>query len=134
MALWKLDLQAGTPPEPIAGNHMGGRHPISSDGALVAIANPTGGIDVVGGKPIPGPVGEEPLSFSGDDSALFVMHLTAGTIEVDRITLATTAREPWARITPEQRPTYYTVVLDAGGDVITYSTNSDASDLYVIER
>jgi len=135
MRLWKIDLDAPAP-EPIETKNKGARHPITSDGKLVAIGNAAGGIELVGSerRVIEGPLEEEPLSFTADDSALFVMHLENGTIEVERITLATGVREPWTRITPEQRPFYYAVVLDADGDVISYSTNSDASDLYVIER
>jgi len=134
MRLWKIDLEAPAP-EPIETKNKATRHPITSDGKLVAVGNATGGIELVGNerRVIEGPLNEEPLSFTADDSALFVMHLQNGTIEVDRITLATGAREPWTRITPEQRPFYYAVVLDADGDVVSYSTNSDASDLYVIE-
>jgi hypothetical protein len=81
---------------------------------------------------IAGPPGEEPVSFSGDGTSLFVSHVTGDTIEIDRITLATRTRESWLRISPEQRPVFYSVALDASGQQITYSSNSDASDLFVL--
>ena len=82
---------------------------------------------------IPGKPSEEPLSFTADGTKLFTMHLADHTIQVDRIDLASGQRELWTKITPEQRPVYYSVVLDADGSQITYSTNSDSSDLYVLE-
>jgi len=137
MKLWRIDLEQPTPlPLPI--ERVGGSHAISPDGQLVAVAAPAGGISLVpavGGTPrlIAGPAGEQPLSFTGDGTALFVRRLVGDTIEVTRIELATGARSEWTRIKPEQQPVYYSVVLDASGEHITYSTNSDASDLYVLE-
>ena len=92
-------------------------------------------VPALGGTPrvLSGPTGEVPLSFTGDGAALFVRRLVGDTIELTRIELATGARTEWARIKPEQQPIYYSVVLDASGERITYSTNSDASDLYVLE-
>jgi hypothetical protein len=139
MQLWRIDLaNPGSPAELIAAPHRGGSHPLSPDGERIAISRPAGGIEIVpvkGGNSVvlEGLVDEQPLSFTGDGSALFVMHTTLDTIDVQRIDLATGARVGWARIVPEQRPVYYSVVLNATGDVITYSTNSDSSDLYVIE-
>ncbi len=138
LRLWRIDLETKGTPEPIESSYTTGRHPISPDGQLVAIPHAAGGIELVpfprgDVRTIAGPVAEEPLSFSGDGASLFVMHLTGGTIEVDRITLATGKRESWTRITPEQRPVYHSVVLDADGGSVTYSTNSDASDLYVLQ-
>ncbi|MBA3396872.1 MAG: protein kinase [Deltaproteobacteria bacterium] len=137
MRLWLIDLDKPDP-QPITADHRGGPHPITPDGRLVAIARAAGGIELipVAGEPpssIEGPLGEKPLSFTADGTALFVTHLTGQTIEVDRITLANGERTPWTRITPEQMPFYYSVMLDADGDVVTYSTNADASDLYVLE-
>jgi serine/threonine protein kinase len=137
MKLWRIDLDAPTPAAiPVA--YDGGGYAISPDGATVAIAAPTGGVQLApvaggDGRTLAGPVGEQPLSFTGDGTALFVMHLVGETIEVDKRDVATGARTPWARIVPEQAPSFYTVALDANGDNVTYSTNSDASDLYVLE-
>jgi len=135
MKLWRIDLEQ---PTPLALPIERGPHAISPDGELVAVAGASGGISLVparGGSPrlIEGPAGEVPLSFTGDGTALFVRRLVGGAIEVSRIELATGARSEWARIKPEQQPIYYSVVLDASGERITYSTNSDASDLYVLE-
>jgi hypothetical protein len=135
MHLWRIDLEHPVP-EPVAPAYVDGQHPISSDGATIAIARTAGGLELVGPagvRELPGPPGETPLSFTGNDAALFAMHLVKSTIEIERIDLATGVRAPWASITPEQKPFYYKVVLDADGNIITYSTNSDASDLYVIE-
>jgi eukaryotic-like serine/threonine-protein kinase len=138
MKLWRMDLSA-TPaaPTPIEVAHDGGRHPISPDGSQIAIAREAGGVQIVavsGGTPesIEGSVGEEPLSFSSDGASLFVSHVAGDTIEVDRISLSTRTRESWLRIVPEQRPVYYSLALDGTGQQITYSSNSDASDLFVL--
>lgn len=137
MKLWRIDLEDPIP-APIEVAHDGRHHPISPDGATVAVTRAEGGIELVtvasgARRGLAGPAGEQPLSFTGDGTAVFVMHLTGDTIEVDRIDLATAERSPWTRISPEQKPVYYSVVLDATGETVTYSTNSDASDLYVLE-
>ena len=136
MKLWRIDLEAPTP-KPVPVEH-GGLHAISPDGSVVAIAAPHGGISLVpvdssAAKRLDGPEGEQPLSFTGDGTALFTRRLVADTIEITRIELATGARTAWARIKPEQQPIYFSVVLDASGETITYSTSSVASDLYVLE-
>jgi len=136
MRLWRIDLQGGEP-QPIDAEHAGGPHPIAPDGSQLAITRAAGGVELIGlaGQParfVAGPIDERPLSYTADGKALFVMHLADTTIEVDRIDLATGERTAWTRITPEQTPFYYSVVLDDDGDVVTYSTNSDASDLYVL--
>lgn len=59
-------------------------------------------------------------------------HQKDDAIEVERIEVATGVRTGWARIVPEQHPYYYSVALSADGELLTYSTNSDASDLYVL--
>ncbi len=139
MQLWRIDLATpGSPAELIAVPSRSGSHPLSPDGERVAIARPEGGVEVIpvkGGNSVvfQGLVDEQPLSFTADGAALFVMRATSDMIDVQRIDLATGARTAWARIIPEQRPVYYSVVLDATGANITYSTNSDSSDLYVIE-
>ena len=138
MQLWRIDLEHPVP-EPIPVTQSAGRHPISPDGQLIAVARDAGGIELVSMPPgtparvLDGVVGEQPLSFTADGTALFVMHEAGKTIEVDRIELATGARTGWTRIAPEQKPVYYTVALSADGEHVTYSTNSDASDLYVLE-
>ena len=135
MRLWRIDREHPVP-EPVGPDAVDGRrHPISPDGSAIAIKRAAGGIDLIGPSPrsFAGPVGEQALSFTGDGAALFAMHLDGGTIAVDRLDLATGERTPWTRITPEQQPVYYAVVLSADGSVVTYSTNSDASDLYVLE-
>ena len=136
--LWRLDLAGGAivPIDAPAGTKQ---HPITSSGGLVAVAQPSGGIALVAfdGRPahvVAGAADEVPLSFSGDDTALFTSHIDSGIIAIDRIELATDARTPWARLMPEQKPTFYQVALDPSGAQITYSTSSDTSDLYVLER
>ncbi len=136
--LWRIDLTSGEVAS-IEARAGVDQHPITSDGSTVALAQPTGGVALVSlaGKPlhaIAGPIDERALGFSADDATLFVSHLEAGTIAIDRLDLATDARTPWTRLTPEQTPAYYRVALDATGEVVTYSTSSDASDLYVLER
>lgn len=135
--LWRVDLATHTMTA-IAPARGAGYHAISPDGQTVAIAGVASGIELYTAattppKLISGPPGEEPLSFTADGAALFVMRVVKGTIEVDRIDIATEQRTAWTRITPEQTPVYYSVVLDATGETVTYSTNSDASDLYVLE-
>ena len=139
MRLWRVKSSSPqSPPQPISAVSDGG-HPISPDGSLVAIARDAGGVDVVpvaGGAAttFEGAVGEDPIGFSGDGTALFVTRAVEDTIHVDRIELASHARTSWLQITPEQRPVFYTIALDATGEHVTYSTNSDASDLYILER
>ncbi len=137
MRLWRIDLRDGAI-QPIESTHLGGRHPISPDGQTIATARAAGGIElqpVAGGVPkvLESAIGEEPLSFHRDGASLFTLRLIEDSIAVDRIEIATGTRETWVRITPEQHPQFYNVALSADGEVVTYSTNSDASDLYVIE-
>jgi hypothetical protein len=138
--LWRVDLDnPRQPPQLVPANAQSGRHPISPDGSLVAVPRDAGGIDVVSmtGAPaitIEGIAGDSPVSFTGDGTAIFVSHVVdTTTIQIDRIELATKARSPWLSISPEQPPVYYTLALDAAGEHVTYSTNSDASDLYVLQ-
>jgi dipeptidyl aminopeptidase/acylaminoacyl peptidase len=139
MKLWRFDLaQPTAPPLAIDFVHEGGRHPISPDGSTIAVARAEGGVELVsiGGapaRPFEGASGEQPIGFTGDGTGLFVLHERDDTLEVDRIELASGARTSWVKILPEQRPIYYSVSLDPTGDLVTYSTNSDSSDLYVIE-
>jgi len=138
MQLWRLDLEAPTtPPMPIGLAHEGGAHPISPDGERIAIERPGGGVIVApigNGDPqnFEGQPDERPLSFTGDGKSLFVMRRAHETIEIDRIEIATGTRTGWLRLLPEQPPFYFAVALDANGENVTYSTNSDASDLYVL--
>ncbi len=137
MQLWRIGLRDGTV-QPIESSHVGGRHPLSPDGEIIALARPTGGIElqpIKGGAPrvIESVIGEEPLSFHRDGGSLFTLRLADASIVVDRVDLATGVRESWVKVTPEQPPQYFSVVLSADGEIVTYSTNSDASDLYVIE-
>ncbi len=134
--LWRIDLEKAT--QVAVGPARGSSSAISPDGQTVAVTAPAGGIELVslaGGaaRAISGPAAEVPLSFTADGAAVFVMHLANDTIEVDLIDVATGTRTGWTRIAPEQRPVYYAVALDATGETVTYSTNSDASDLYVLE-
>ena len=129
MKLWRLDPSDPVrPPQPLAVAHPGGPHPVSPDGARLALVRARGGVDVIAldgtmTTAIDGVVGEVPLSFSGDGRYLFVSHQVNDAIEVDRIDPTTGAREAWAKITPEQRPVYYSVVLSADGETLTYSAN-----------
>ena len=139
MELWRVDLNEPTaPPRKIDVVHGGGSHPISPDGERVAVSQPAGGVEIIsitaGGArmAVEGVPDEQPLSFNADGSLLFVMHSDGESIEIDRIDVATGQRSGWARILPEQRPVYYSVRLDVSGEVITYSTNSDSADLYVL--
>jgi len=140
MKLWRIDLaQPTAPPLAIATVHEGGRHPISPDGSTIATARAQeGGVELVaigatGGRTFEGPSGEQPLGFNADGTSLFVLHERDDSLEVERIELASGTRESWVTIVPEQRPVYYAVSLDPTGEVVTYSTNSDSSDLYVVE-
>ncbi len=138
MRLWRIDLENPVP-QPITAGHTAGPHPISPDGSLLAIARAAGGIELVpvgdagAPKPIEGQPDERPIGFTSDGAYVFTMRIARDTIAVDRIELATSKRSSWTHITPEQPPVFATVVVNATGDVITYSTNSDSSDLYVIE-
>jgi hypothetical protein len=145
MKLWRIDLRSGDV-KPIATSSTGGRHPISPDGETIAVGRATGGIELQpvnsgvagvpgGGAPrvLDAAIGEEPLSFHGDGTAVFTLRLVEDSIAVDRIDIESGARQTWVRITPEQRPYYFNVVLSADGEVVTYSTNSHATDLYVLE-
>jgi len=137
--LWRVDVSSPTkPPTMIPTTSVSTRHPISPDGSMVAVAREAGGVELVvvatgAVTVIEGPPGETPVGFTGDGTALFVTRIAEDSLQVDRIDLATRARTSWLRATPEQRPVYHSIVLDASGEHVTYSTNSDASDLYVLE-
>jgi hypothetical protein len=62
-----------------------------------------------------------------------VVRTEGESIAVDRIEIASGQRTNWIRLVPPQRPVYYSIALDATGEHVTYSTNSDASDLFVLE-
>jgi Tol biopolymer transport system component len=135
--LWRIDLEQ---PSVLAiPTDTGGRHPISPDGSTVAIANAAGGItlvDIAGTKQprsLAGSVGEEPIGFHANGRAVFTMRLAGSAIQVDQLDLASGARTAWATLSPDQRPVYFSVLLSGDGEVVTYSTNADASDLYVLE-
>ncbi len=98
--LWRIDLEHPDP-QPIAAPYTSGEHPIASDGDTVALARPEGGITLVSvsGKParaLAGPHDETPLGFTRDGAALFVSRLTSGTIEIDRVEIATNTRAEWS--------------------------------------
>jgi Tol biopolymer transport system component len=139
--LWRVDLEnPAQPPQLVLANAPSGMHPISPDGSLVAVPRESGGgievVSMAGARAITfdGTAGDSPVSFTGDGTAIFVSHVVdTTTIQIDRIELATKARSPWLSISPEQPPVYYTLALDAAGEHVTYSTNSDASDLYVLQ-
>jgi len=139
MRLWRIDL--GHPvPEPIGPDDVPvGLHPISPDGAWVAVANRGGGITLLSAtkherRQFQGPPDDRPLGFTRDGAALFVSHLRGDAIEVERLDLAAGTRAAWTTITPEQHPIYYSIALDADGGIVTYSVNSDSSDLYILEQ
>ncbi len=138
MKLWRFDPgDPAAPPQPLPVAPPEGLHPISPDGQLLAVVRVRGGIELVRSdgtvvRSIEGVVRERPIGFTSDGTAVFVSHQKDDAIEIERITVATGERTGWARIVPEQHPYYYSVALSADGEILTYSTNSDASDLYVL--
>jgi hypothetical protein len=137
MRLWHVDLVANTVAPidtPVPSERY---HPISADGATIAVQRSDGValVPVAGGAARAiGTPADRPISFTGDGAALFVAHLGDRGIEVDRLDVATGARASWARIPTAEPPSFWQVVLDATGANLAYSISADSSDLYVLER
>jgi sugar lactone lactonase YvrE len=140
MRLWIQDLGGGAPraigPDAIETE----AHPVSPDGALVAIGDDAGvRLISTAGAPdrvIAGPAGEQPVGFSGDGAALFVIDGDRFPRQVVRVALATGKRTPWATIEAPDRDLtdehFGGFATDAAGDVF-FSVMTLQSDLYVIE-
>jgi hypothetical protein len=139
MRLWLQDLEGG-PPRAIGPDAMrGGTHPISPDGAWVASADP-GGVRLLStagaaDRILPGAAGEQPISFTADGSALFVLDGGSFPRQLRRVEVATGRRTPWDTLvgTAEDDTTYAPVALDGDGQHLAYSISTTQSDLYVVE-
>ncbi|MCX5743597.1 MAG: hypothetical protein NT062_13985, partial [Proteobacteria bacterium] len=138
MRLWRYDLEAKTPPEPVGPDKTGeGTHPITADGAVLAIADRGKGIQLVSLTGAPTRVigsGEiVPLSFNEAGTSLFVMALHNYPRHLVEIELATGRETELAVISPEDKPDRFTVAIDATGATLAYSTISESAELFIIE-
>jgi len=139
MQLWRVALPDGDP-EPL-GHDSKGTHPLSPDGKLLALANPAGGLTLVsldGGpdRTLPGPPDEQPISFSGDGTTVYTHHPhgSDGEIEIDQINLASGERTLWDTLHPEPPSDYFSIALDARGELAVYTVASSIADLYVLDQ
>lgn len=94
-------------------------------------------IDGSGGTPLLGAVkGEIPIEWSADGASLFVYEPTALPARVNRITIATGARELWKEFSPAD-PAGVTriapVLVTPDGSAYAYNAIRSLSDLYVVE-
>ena len=137
MQLWRVPLTGGEP-QPLGRDAPHEKHPISPDGAWVALSAATGvTLMPTGGgpdRPIAGPAHEQPIAFSADGAHLFTYFEKEGEIEIDRVDVASGERAAWDTLHPEQLGDYFTVALDGGGDVAIYTIGAEFADLYVVEQ
>jgi hypothetical protein len=136
MQLWRVPLDHGEP-QPLGRDAPHEKHPISPDGAWVALSA-AGGVTLIStdGKPeraLAGPPHEQPIAFSGDGTLLFTYQTKDGEIEIDSLVLATGERMKWDVLRPEQVPEYFSIALDQAGQLIAYSVSSTRADVYVLE-
>jgi serine/threonine protein kinase/Tol biopolymer transport system component len=87
--------------------------------------------------PVAGSVkGEIPIQWSADGASLFVHDPTALPARVNRLTLATGAREPWKEFMPADPAGVYKiapVLITPAGDAYAYNAMRVLSELYVAE-
>ncbi len=137
MQLWRVPLD-GREPQPLGRDAPHEKHPISADGAWVALANSAGGVTLIStaGKPdraLAGPPHEQPIAFSGDGALLFTYFTKDGEIEIDSLVLATGERMKWDTLRPDHISEYFSIALDQSGQLIAYSLSSTRADVYVLE-
>jgi Tol biopolymer transport system component len=142
--LWLWNLADGSAPRAIGPElNAKGYHPISSDGALLAIAHVGGGIDLVSTadgtvRTLPPPEAkevQEPLSFTADGKSLIVMAAHKYPRKVYRIDLwdPTAPWSAWTELDIPSKPTLFEPAFDADGETVAFSYRTEQLDLYAIE-
>jgi hypothetical protein len=136
---------AGGPPRPLAPEGVTirlGQHSISPDGAWFAAMNSQGQVSlypVEGGEPRPIPglqLGDAPLRWSADESALFVLRKTGLPARIFRVEVTTGRSELWKDILPSDPAgitELYSLQLAADETSYYYSYIRTFSDLYLID-
>ncbi len=135
-------MGAGSPggdPKPVGPDALPAteHHPISPDGAWIALANPAGGIRLLAtnagaDKDLAGAEPETPLAFTGDGSAVFVLR-RGPTWTIHRLVIASGERTLWSEITPPESRVA-AMRIDEAGEHFVYSTiNMVSADLYLLE-
>ncbi len=156
MRLWLVDLTGATPPAPVGPRSVHhGTHPISRDGAWIALAGkdaitlvsttgkpdrtlaPLAATATPAAPPTPasaiprGPFA--PLAFTDDDQSIIVMNQHSYPRVILSVSLATgEAHELW-RIAPPDRPRVFEATVATDASTLVYSISSETSDLYVVE-
>jgi hypothetical protein len=87
-------------------------------------------------RPLAGPADEVPIGFSGDGATLYAHHPlgSEGEIEIDQINLASGERTLWDTLHPEPPSDYFSIALDARGELAVYTVASSIADLYVLDQ
>jgi len=140
MRLWLQDLDGGEP-RPIGPPTVrAGHHPISPDGAWVAIAAAAGGVQLISttgaaDRTLAGALRDTPIAFSADRASLFVLNLAAPGHPIDRVDLASGAHTPWMQlpVPSDAWPDYIRIAIDPSGETVAFSTLTQQADLFVVE-
>ena len=137
--LWIQRIDGGSPRAIGPAAVPADRHPVSPDGAWVAIRDESAGIRLLSttgeqDRVLPAPNDETPIGFTADGTSLFVLRRGAPRI-IERVELASGKRMPWATvpIPRDSADLFFAVRLDATGDTIVYSTATVKTELFVIE-
>ena len=113
-----------------------GRHPISPDGAWVALGGDHG-ITLISTSGAPArelasTIALEPLQFSDDGASLFVMPTYGYPRLLQRVDLATQAQQVQWTIDPPERPRIFDAAVTGDGATLVYTMSTEVSDLYVV--
>jgi hypothetical protein len=94
-------------------------------------------VEGTGERPLPGQqLGDVPVSWTGDGSAIYVFRSGPPPVEVFRIAVATGARELWKRLSPPDAAgveTISRVLITPDGKGYVYGYGRRYSDLFVVE-
>jgi len=164
MRLWLLDLTGATPPTAVGPRSVHhGSHPISGDGAWIAIP----GKDAItlistsgkpdrtlapGAAPAPAPATATapapasatpasaiprgpfaPLACTDDGQSIIVMNQHSYPRVVLSVSLATGEARELWRVAPPDRPHFFEATVASDASTLVYSLSSETSDLYVVE-
>ena len=115
---------------------------VSPDGSLAFATGPDGALTlypIAGGEArrVPGTSLEAvPIRWAADGRSLFVQRRTGLPARVERVDIATGAREPWLELTPPDPAGVHgigPIHLSADGRTAVYSYRRKLDQLYVVE-